>query len=433
MGTTTEAAAEQPASQTPARDDPEGSHLNDVDQDGSSTNPIRREQEKFLEAAAKDWELVLQAARNRDFGADWKTSRYLGLCQDIAREKLSQFRIAMTTILIGVVAFIAFQIAVVQHFTPTGWTDVAYICGFLGWIVMSLTFVVSSHWLHKRNLKFFTVFVFAWMALFLLAALAIGYGELRQVGPVHSLVGKLHEGNNGFAYMIVHGIVANGITVAAYIVAAPVVAFCDRHYRMKVHPTAKAVRLLFRCLSQTRSEEDFKSVHEQRKLIPMVRELSLILKLGLWRESRPQMLLARESLKQRCALAGELLEMLGVRITLSEKHTYKEFSRTLYELADTLLSGRFGELPNEPVTMMVKSKTRRAVEFARRLFVGAAPLVILAVLQWLKISIPEDLWKGALYVAGAWVFAVIFSKTIDLKSDQGVLFKEIMSSYKPWK
>ncbi|MGW6442434.1 hypothetical protein [Lentzea sp. NPDC055074] len=234
------------------------------------------------------------------------------------------------------------------------------------------------------------------------ATALIVLGEVAARGPVHAVVG--HPSDRLFLYLLAHGVLSFATFGAASWMTRRFRALTRRYRRLHRDPEPTAVDTLFRCVELAHDEKAFMDPANRSELVSTTHEVAFLLKHGLWRTMRVQNPLATRELRRRCVHAGQSVELLCVRLVLPTRTTHRDYLNEILKLADTVLSGRYGELPDDPerASYVVRSKLAVAGRFVGQVAAGLTPLAVYLLLRHFTL-IPAAAEVPVLTLCVAWL------------------------------
>ncbi|MET9226032.1 hypothetical protein [Lentzea sp. NPDC003310] len=242
------------------------------------------------------------------------------------------------------------------------------------------------------------------VVLVLLVACAgvVVYGEVVERGPVHAIVGKAEE--HELAYYLVQSLLVSAVAVVWLLIVLVVDLGLDRHWRVRKGAMPTVIDTLLRCVELARDEKKFMAPDVRRELVSRTHEVAVVLKHGLWRSMPVRNPLASAEFRRRCIHAGQSIEVLCVHLVLPTETTHREYLTQMVQLTDTVLSGRYGELPDHPerAAYVTRSKLATAGRITVELAVSLAPLAVYLLLRHLKL-IPSAAEVPVLTLCVAWL------------------------------
>ncbi|MDX3659431.1 hypothetical protein PV646_19180 [Streptomyces sp. ID05-26A] len=291
-------------------------------------------------------------------------------------------------------------VLVARHFEASSAAGV--FISFVGVMFFGLPVVAADDLMRRWFQRGTSLFTFVYNFAIVAAAALIVYGEVVGKGPVHAMIG--HATDTKGLYLLVHAVLTYACFVMAVLVLIPVDELLDRHRRFRSRPMAVAVETLFLCVEAARDEKSFMEPDTRKWLITQTQEVAFVLKHGLWRTMRVQNPLASREFRRRCVRAGQSIELLCVKLVLPDKTTHRDYLHKILTLADTLLSGRYGELPDDPerASYVVRSKLAVAGRFVGQMAAGLAPLAVYLLLRHFKL-IPAAAEVPVLTLCVAWL------------------------------
>jgi hypothetical protein len=364
----------------------------------------------IVEEQVRSRTAVVRALSEYGLSAAWISGRHRQIYRRLARRKVAVFRVSAVLFFLIIGSLIAFWFTLGSYFGRHGLLGTV-LPGGLGYFVVSLPPVLTMLLFRLSSVVMAALGVYLG-ALFIGSGLIV-YGEVKMVGPVHAVVGDL-EGSNSLIYMLAQGVLTYGYLLVVVVLFTPIAIFVYR--RFIENPVDSALRIMFQSIAMARSEEQFLRLGTRHNLVALLYQLSLIIRRGLWRALRPRNVLARSELKRRCTLAGYAMDMLGVWVTLPARTTHADFLTKICALTDTLLSGRWDELPTEPQRSAISHRRRLAfiVDLGRTVLIGIAPLATLQALQLFKISPPGEMNVALQGIFWAWFAAALLKALSEL-------------------
>jgi hypothetical protein len=359
---------------------------------GAAARSITREQVCNRDVVIKT---LVQHGLNVDSVSEW----YREVYRRLARVEVAFSRLGLISGLGLIVSMIAFWRVTGAYFGEAPDMNEWLLSGVFGYLIVSVPVIV---WLVLRR----RLPALDWVLLLIFSALLvmmglIVFGEVKGVGPVHAFVGQIDSRNKSM-YVMVKGVLTYEFLIAVALFAVPVTSFVRRR-ALLAHPMERALRALFISIALSASDDIFLRTGTRRRLAILMRDLSLIARVGLWKVVRPPSVLARSVLRHRCELAAQSMEMMCVWVALPAKTTRIDFVYRMCCLVDTLLSGRLDELPVEPDRNAVSFQRRITliIQFGRTVLIGVLPLVMLEILGRFEIVPPDpvnDPLKGVFWI-----------------------------------
>lgn len=336
---------------------------------GKRFGELRRSVERGYETR----DLVREVVADQELPLDLDFDGYLGLQRRLVRSELRQERWAHVGALTGFAAFWAVGYLIAWHFHEAD-LGASLIGGFFGMGLMIVA-LLPMLWLLRLVPRTGLLIVFLVHVAVEAAAGLVVYAEVVGSGPIHAVVHRVADA--GGWYFLLHGMLLYAAIITAFLLAMPIRAVAVRRH-LRRDPVANAVGLLFRCVELAANEQRFMLLSTRRRLISHTHKVSLILLHGLWRVLWVSSPLATSEVRKRCVYAGQSVELLCIRLVLPVRRTRQEYLEKVLLLADTLISGRFGELPDDPdrTAYAVKRRRARAGRIAVAIIVSVLPLAL---------------------------------------------------------
>lgn len=331
---------------------------------------------------------------------DLDRSHYRRLDLRLVRDRIWSVRWMVVGAFAYLCMLFAIGILIARHFevSPAG----GVFSSFFGVMFLGALAFTADELARGRFVRVTSLFFVIYNFLVVAAAALIVHGEFVGKGPVHAIVGR--SADDKTTYFLVHAVLAYACVVVVILVAVPIHTLVIRHRRFHSRPMAIAVDTLFRCVESARDEKSFMDPDTRNRLITQTQEVALVLKHGLWRTMRVRNPLASREFRRRCVHAGQSIELLCVKLALPDRTTHRDYLHKILTLADTLLSGRYGELPDDPerASYVVRSKIAMAGRFVGKVTVGLAPLAVYLLLRHFKL-VPAAAEVPVLTLCIAWL------------------------------
>lgn len=359
-----------------------------------------REFRRSVEDGYRRQDLVRRVVADLGLPLDLDLVRYRRLRRVLVWDEVRLARREMLAGLICMVVMSTVWYLAARHYqVPSAVMGLAF--GALGLVVLLPPILVTQWLLERLPRTGLVVFLLFNVAMEAAAGLVV-YGEIVGKGPVHAMVGRVPE--HFWLYLGVHAVLTYAVLLTAVFVLAPIIVLAERRRRLRRSATATAVDAIFRCVELAHDDTEFLRPDTRRQLVTHTHEVARVLRHGLWRSMWVRSPLVFAQLKKRCAHAGQSVEVLCADLVLPERTTREHYLEKVLRLADTLLSGRLGELPDEPERTAYP--VRGKVAFVRRLAAGIAvsfaPLAAYLLLRHFHL-IPASAEVPVLTLCIAWL------------------------------
>jgi hypothetical protein len=168
----------------------------------------------------------------------------------------------------------------------------------------------------------------------------------------------------------------------------------------------------------------------RRELVSRTHEVAVVLKRGLWRTMPVRNPLASAEFRKRCVHAGQSVEVLCVHLLLPTESTRREYLEQMIGLAETVLSGRYGDLPDHPerAAYVTRSKLATAGRIAVELGVSLAPLAGYLLLRYFKL-IPSAAEVPVLTLSIAWLATYVLNALSRRHPDSSSQFPNVLGVF----
>lgn len=367
----------------------------------SDDEPGERERELrgYLKGGYQRRDLVRWVVTDLDLPLELDFTDYLRLNRRLVRHGLRAEHRAVLGSLAGFAAFWVVGYLIARRFHGTGVGDWV-MGGFFGMLPVLLVLLALMFLLRRLPRTGLFAALLVHVAVEAAAGLVV-YGEIVGAGPVHAIAHRVAEQRQW--YFLLHGTLLYASIVTAMILVLPFRAIALRR-GLRRDPTANAVNRLFWCVWLAHDEQEFMLLGTRRRLVSLTREVSQILQHGLWRSVWVSSPLASAELRKRCVHAGQSVEMLCAQLVLPGRATREEYLEKTLRLADTLISGRLGELPDDPerAAYSVRSKLALAGRVAVEMTVSVTPLAVFLLLRHFHL-IPPSAEVPVLTLCVAWL------------------------------
>ncbi|GGM91029.1 hypothetical protein GCM10011609_30320 [Lentzea pudingi] len=353
-----------------------------------------------LEPGRERYRVVHEVAAEHGVPVDLDRAHHRKLDLRLVRDRICSARWETAGAMSYLFLLLTVGTLIAQHFKVSSAHGV--FISLFGVMLVGLPAVGADALARGRFRRVASLFFVSYNFVIVAAAALIVYGEFVGKGPVHALVG--HPADNKDLYVLVHAALTYACFVVAMLVSMPIEKLIDRHRRFRSRSMAIAVDTLFRCVESARDEKSFMDPDTRNRLITQTQEVALVLKHGLWRTMRVRNPLASREFRRRCVHAGQSIELLCVKLVLPDRTTHRDYLHKILTLADTLLSGRYGELPDDPerASYVVRSKIAMAGRFVGKVTVGLAPLAVYLLLRHFKL-VPAAAEVPVLTLCIAWL------------------------------
>ncbi|MEV6828447.1 hypothetical protein [Amycolatopsis sp. NPDC051102] len=306
--------------------------------------------------------------------------RYRRFRRWIVREEVRSARWVAFGGLTGVAAFFTGAYLVARHFTAT---DTAFWAGVGVFVTCLLTWppIAVLRWGMRRFPRVGTLASMLFFVAMETAAALIVYGEVVGKGPIHAVAGNFVE--HSLIYDVAQAILIFSFLLTGYLVLAPIVVWTGKRRRVRHHPDARAVDTVFRCIELAHDRGKFRQPGTRYQLVTHTHEVAHLLQHGLWRTMPVRSPLAAAELRRRCLHAGQSIEILCAALVLPEAATRERYLLKMVRLAETLLSGNLGDLPDDPdrAAYTIRNRIASARRLATKVVVAAGPLAVFLLLQ----------------------------------------------------
>lgn len=352
-----------------------------------------------IERGHRREDVVRHAAAELVSTVDLDFAHYRRLNLRMVRREIGSERRETVTAVVLLCIALAVGFLVARHFGASAAAGIVLSLFSLLFFGAPVLIVPLSALRHRRRPTY--LFIAAYYVAIEATAVLIVFGEVVGKGPVHAIVG--HVSDHMFLYLLVHGLLSYAAFMTAAWVEKRFVVLARRRHLHR-DPTAVAVDELVRCVELAYDEKSFMDPDTRRLLVSHTREVALVLKHGLWRSMRVRSPLASGEFRRRCVHAGQSVELLCVRLVLPDRSTHREYLDEVLRLLDTLLSGRYGDLPDDPerASYAVRSRLATLGRIAGQGTAGLAPLAVYLLLRHFKL-IPPAAEVPVLTLCVAWL------------------------------
>ncbi|WP_156081352.1 hypothetical protein [Amycolatopsis vancoresmycina] len=333
--------------------------------------------------------------------------RYRQLRRWIVRERVRSARGELFGGLTAIAAFWVLAFLVADHFAPSE-TVFWALFGVLAFSLLSLPPWLVLQWVLQHFPRAGILASTLFLVVLETAAGLIVYGEVAGEGPVHAIAGNFRE--NLLLYAATQAVLLFSVLLTGYLLLAPIVMRSERRRQVRHNPVATAVNTLFQCIELACDPEQFRRPRTRYQLVTHTHEVARILQYGLWRTMPVRSPLAVAELKRRCLHAGQSVEILCAGLVLPEAATRERYLLKTIRLAETLLSGNLGDLPDDPdrAAYTIRNRIASAKRLAVKVAVASIPLAA-ALVQWRFHVFPASVDVPLLTVTGAWLATFVLT------------------------
>ncbi|MEV4052057.1 hypothetical protein AB0J55_12820 [Amycolatopsis sp. NPDC049688] len=327
--------------------------------------------------------------------------QYRRLRVRVIGEDLRSERLGTLGMLTCLVVLLPFSYLTAHHFqaSPTRGTTVSGI--LLSWLLLLLLSGVLQWGLRRFPRAGLLVSMLFLIATETAAGLIV-YSEVGGSGPIHSATWDLVA--NPWLSVVVQAVLLFALFLTGALLLAPIIVWSGKRRRVRWNPSANAVNDLFRCIELAHDREQFRQGQTRYRIVTHTHEVARILQDGLWRTMPVRSPLAVEELKRRCLHAGQSIEILCATLVLPDASTRERYLIKTIRLAETLLSGNLGDLPDDAdrAAYTIRNRIASAKRLAVKVAVSVIPMAA-ALVQWRFHIFPASVDVPFLTFGGAWL------------------------------